>query len=151
MQPAAELARFETALRREARLFARRLAATEEGPVLGLSPRLLLARLAPDLGPEEAAHPGRLAAGRRRDIADRLRLEEARLCRLARAADPRYDLNRHIGIRRLAARLAAAEPEAPAAPPSGRELNGRFRSPRARRPAQAATLAGSAATRPAVR
>ncbi|WP_062012346.1 hypothetical protein [Aureimonas sp. AU4] len=61
-----------------------------------------------------------------------LRRENERLRRAALRGDARYDLNRHIAVRRLLAGEEAALPEAAFREParSGAELNGRFRRER---------------------
>jgi len=142
------LTALETRLRAAVHAFAAGLAEAS-APVFGASPRLVLARLAPDLSVEEADRPETLPTARRQALADRLRGEDARLARLARAADARYDLNRHIALRRLLRRIEAAgtQTPAPAHPASGRELNRRFAG---RRPSPSRQPAACNGTGPAV-
>ena len=104
-EPSPALRRLEVRLRAAVETFAFRL--RQEHAPIGAEPAFVLARLAPELSAEERGDPTRLAAPRRLAIARRLGAENDRLARLARAADPRYDLNRHIALRRLLAILGA--------------------------------------------
>ncbi|WP_156419388.1 hypothetical protein [Aureimonas sp. AU12] len=108
------LGRFEMRLREAARAHATGAANAQD------MPRWLLLRYG------ITAIPAPLDASTRRMLTERLRIEDRRLLRAARAGRPGYDLGRHLALRRLACRLEAPEPAPTPRPPSGAELNARF-------------------------
>lgn len=138
-----EIEKMEAALR--AAVLAHRIAlqARLQSETNGFELRFLCARLgfaAEDLdaiaaSPDAAALPPAL----RERLRQRLAAEATRLARLARAASPGYDINRHIAVRRAIGWAEAAPPRVMPGTPgekrSGWVLNGRFRRSRgSRRP-----------------
>ncbi|MEX6507004.1 hypothetical protein [Jiella sp. M17.18] len=79
----------------------------------------------------EADDAARLSAERLQALRMRMDSETARLARQARSRDPRYDLNRHIAVSRLARWLTGgrrwSQEPAEAVVQPGRVLNDRFR------------------------
>lgn len=136
-----EIEKMEAALR--AAVLAHRIAlrARLQSQTKGFELRFLCARLG--FGAEDldaiAASPDATALkpALREALRQRLAAEATRLARLARAASPGYDINRHIAVRRaIAWAEAALPPTMPGAPGdkrSGWVLNGRFRRSRGSR------------------
>ena len=136
-----EIEKMEAALR--AAVLAHRIAlrARLQSETKGFELRFLCARLGFAAGELDAIAANSDAAGLppalRETLRQRLAAEATRLARLARAASPRYDINRHIAVRRaIAWAEAVPPPPMPGTPDdkrSGWTLNGRFRRSRGSR------------------
>lgn len=132
------LASLEAALAAAARRFVRdgRRAASEATQRRGLE--AICRRVGFSSAVATAIGEGSADAATRDCVLERLEAEKVALRRLGRRADPAYDINRHIAIHRALKTIGASEAaDTNARPPSGAELNARFRQRKgaARRPA----------------
>ena len=114
--PVSGLERMEAALRDAARRHRRRLADESDRLRQGFEFRFLLAQLRFGIADRDAVAAASSAAvlppALRDEIARRLRLEAARLKRFVRTGNPRYDINRHIAVRRALSWTGDATAEA---------------------------------------